>query len=60
MDNDGDLDLALTGCNNGSGNTALCNGRNSFIYINNGTSLVENSTWKGDITDVWKGSIALE
>src|SRR3989344_201082 len=57
-DNDGDLDLALTGCSNGGGNTASCNTPASFIYINNGTSLVEDSTWKGDITDVWKSSIA--
>ena len=58
VDNDGLLDLALTGCNNGGGAVSVCNGIQSFVYMNNGTSLVENSTWKGDITNVWKGSIA--
>ena len=59
VDNDGDLDLALTGCNDGGGNSAACNSYNTFIYINNGTSLVADSIWKGDITNVWKSSIAL-
>ena len=61
IDNDGDLDLVLTGCNNGGSTTSACgsDGEQSFIYVNNGTSLVENSTWKGDITNIARGSIAL-
>ncbi len=61
IDNDGDLDLVLTGCSGGGSYTTSCddNAEKSFVYINNGISLVENSTWKGDMADVWKGSIAL-
>ena len=44
IDNDGDLDLVLTG-NNGSGGI-------SKVYINNGTTLLENSTWESNLTDV--------
>lgn len=57
VDNDGDLDLALTGCSSGGG-VELCNTPRAFIYINNGTSLVDNSTWKGDISEVGESSIA--
>ena len=42
VDNDGDLDLVFIG----SRSTNWYRG----IYINNGTSLVDNSSWKGDFT----------
>ena len=40
-DNDGDLDLVFAG----SRSTDFYTG----VYINNGTSLVDNSSWKGDL-----------
>lgn len=57
IDNDGKLDLALTGCD--SSTNFNCNG-NYFakIYINNGTSLIENQTWQQNLTRVTEGSIA--
>ncbi len=61
IDNDGDLDLALSGCINRGGSTSACpnaEDRFSAIYVNNGTSFVENSTWKGDIVNTWKSSFA--
>jgi hypothetical protein len=58
VDNDGKLDLALVGCNNGGGNSA-CNNHIAKIYINNGTSLVENFTWQQNLTGVFYGSLAL-
>ena len=45
IDNDGDLDLALTGDAGSSIET-------SKIYINNGTSFVENSQWQSDLTSL--------
>ena len=51
VDNDGDLDLALTGLDSDSNYFAK-------IYINNGTSLIENSTWQKDLTGVYVSSIA--
>jgi len=58
IDNDGDLDLALIGCSNGGGTLATCNSAEAFIYINNGTSLVSSSSWKGNVNNSWKGAIA--
>jgi hypothetical protein len=61
INNDGYLDLALTGCNNGGGGlVATCNngGYQTFIYINNGTSFVESSQWENNLTKTWKGSLA--
>lgn len=60
VDNDGDLDLALMGCSSGGGTLSACDSGayESFIYINNGTSLIENSTWKGDVINIWKGTLA--
>ena len=43
IDNDGDLDLALSG--SGSNNVAK-------IYINNGSTLTENTTWQDNLTGV--------
>lgn len=52
INNDNLLDLVLTGYNGSSGITK--------IYINNGTSLVENFTWQQNIsaTNVYDGSVA--
>ena len=45
VDNDGDLDLALTGCSNGGGNTASCNTPASFISPQNfSTSSIKKSS----------------
>ena len=55
VDNDGDLDLALTGCTHVS---SSCDSYLSKIYINNGTSLIENSTWQQNLTDLNRGSLA--
>ena len=45
IDNDGDLDLVEIGCDEGSG--AVCTTADeSRIYVNNGTSFVENETWQ--------------
>ena len=51
IDNDGDLDLALTG-DGGSNKIAK-------IYINNGTSFTESSQWQNNLTAVRSGSLAL-
>ena len=58
IDNDGDLDLVLTGCNNATDIVSCSGDRYSKIYINNGTSLVENSQWQQNLTAVAIGSIA--
>lgn len=54
VDNDGHLDLAMTGSNDGS------NGLESKIYTNNGSSLQENESWQANLTDAkfWHGAIA--
>jgi len=52
IDNDGDLDLVLTGCSAG-----LCTTKEAKIYTNNGTSLVENSTWQQNLTGVFYSSV---
>jgi len=56
IDNDGDLDLALTGCNDLD--EATCTGYVAKIYINNGTTLTENQTWEQSLTGVNRGSLA--
>lgn len=56
VDNDGDLDLALTGCSSGGGQ-GVCNTYNAKIYINNGTSLIENSIWQQNLSTAFYGSI---
>jgi len=59
IDNDGDLDLIATGCNNAS-DPNLCTGNIIIkVYINDGSTLTENSTWQGNLTGVGPGSIAL-
>ena len=53
IDGDGKTDMIQTGENNNYwwGKTV--------VYINNGTSLVENSTWESNLTDVDYSSLAL-
>ncbi|MDP3734492.1 MAG: FG-GAP-like repeat-containing protein [Nanoarchaeota archaeon] len=60
IDNDGDLDLASMGCRSGGGTLSACDSGalHSFIYINNGTGFIWNSSWDSDLTQAWKGSIA--
>jgi len=60
VDNDGDLDLAMSGCNSGGGTSQSCNdgGYQTFVYINNGTSLEESEQWGSNLTKSWKGSLA--
>ncbi len=59
VNNDGWLDLFLNGCNSGGGYTKTCDNASSILYLNNGSTLLENLSWKGDIVDVWRGSVAL-
>ncbi len=56
IDNDGDLDLALSGCSSGAGFVDACdNGHvRTFIYLNNGTSLTESSQWQQNLTAVYR------
>ena len=59
VDNDGDLDIMATGCHLGGGDTVVdCNSWNSTIYINNGTSFVNDSAWRKNLSDVWNGAVA--
>jgi PGF-pre-PGF domain-containing protein len=58
IDNDGNLDLTLIGCNNGGGNS-VCNGYVSKVYINNGTTFIENSTWQQNLTGAYMSSQTL-
>ncbi len=48
VDNDGDLDLVTAGCISGGGQSP-CSSVTSKLYINNGNSFIENSTWLGDL-----------
>ncbi len=60
IDNDGDLDLVLTGCNAGADAVSSCtNGYDiTKIYENNGTSFRENSTWQQNLTAVYRSSLS--
>ncbi|MDD5012756.1 MAG: VCBS repeat-containing protein [Candidatus Nanoarchaeia archaeon] len=57
VDNDGDLDLALSGCL--SGTETSCDNIFSKIYLNNGTTFTESSQWQGNLTGVYSGSTKL-
>jgi hypothetical protein len=50
LDNDGDLDLVAIGYGASY---------SSKVYVNNGTTLTENSTWQQNLTQVQEGSLAL-
>jgi len=58
LDNDGDLDLVLTGCLPGAGADRCTVGTIAKIYINNGSTLTENSTWQNNLTGVGWSSLA--
>src|SRR3989344_2481998 len=58
INNDGSLDLVLSGCIDHGGSTSACLDDFSSVYVNNGSSFVENSAWKGDILNAWKSSFA--
>jgi PGF-pre-PGF domain-containing protein len=58
LDNDNNLDLVLFGCLSDGANDCE-NGMIAKIYINNGTSLIENLTWQQNLTAVSWGSVAL-
>ncbi len=53
FNNDGRLDLIISGQND----TATTPNRRIFIYTNNGTNFVENSTWAANLTPIYNGSI---
>ena len=55
IDNDGDLDLVLSGCTSAS--TWTCTNSISKIYINNGSTLTENSAWQSNLTGMSSGSL---
>ena len=59
IDNDGDLDLGLIGCSDGSGGDINCNsgGHVTKIYLNNGTSFTESSQWQQNLTQIHRGSL---
>src|SRR3989338_6573965 len=57
--NDGWLDLYLSGCISGGGYTKTCDNASSILYLNNGTTLIESTIWGGDIVDVWRSSVVL-
>ncbi|MFH1237125.1 MAG: FG-GAP-like repeat-containing protein [Candidatus Aenigmatarchaeota archaeon] len=60
IDNDVDLDLILMGCvSGGGGGSSECASRISKVYINNGTSFVENHTWGSNLTQLDWGSSKL-
>ncbi|MBU2496445.1 MAG: VCBS repeat-containing protein [Nanoarchaeota archaeon] len=57
IDNDGDLDLVTMGCTAGGVDT--CTTADKIrIYINNGITLTENSTWEQNLTSLGYGSLA--
>jgi len=57
LNNDGYNDLVLIGCTTGGSDT--CANTIAKIYINDGISLIENSTWQSNLTAVGVGSLAL-
>lgn len=60
IDNDGDLDLALAGCKNGgAGLAAECSNPVSYVYINNGSTLIESFQWQQNVSRSWQGAIFL-
>ncbi len=58
IDNDGDLDLALSGCPNGT--ETSCANIFSKIYINNGTSFTESNQWQNNLTGVYSVGLTFE
>jgi hypothetical protein len=56
IDNDGDLDLASSGCNGDARYVRSCDSGNisTKIYINNGTTFTESSIWQDNLTAVYQ------
>jgi hypothetical protein len=54
IDNDGDLDMISIGCD-----SSCTTGDPSYVWINNGTTLIENSTWQQNLSKAGTGSLAL-
>jgi len=59
FNNDGNLDLVIIGCNNTTSQSLCTTSFVAKVYINNGTSLVENQTWQQNLTALYSGSITL-
>ena len=55
INNDGNLDLVAIGCDSGEVGQG-CTSYASKIYINNGTTFLENSTWQSNLTGIREGS----
>jgi PGF-pre-PGF domain-containing protein len=58
IDNDNDDDLIIMGCNAGTVDTCATADKIK-VYINNGSSFVENYIWKNNLTSIGYGSLAL-
>lgn len=57
IDGDGDLDMVSIGCTAG---IIFCTAADkSYVWINNGTSFVENTIWEQNLSNVKGGSISL-
>ena len=58
IDGDGDYDMISMGCTAGGVDT--CTTADKIrVYINNGTTLIENSTWEQNTTNLGYGSLGL-
>ncbi len=58
IDNDGDLDLLAIGCANGDVDISCDTFEKTRVYINNGTTLQENTTWQQNLSSSFE-SLAL-
>ena len=59
IDNDGDLDMIAIGCASPTPTTACTTSEITRVYINNGTTFTENSTWQSNLSNIDAGSLAL-
>lgn len=59
VNKDGNLDIVAVGCNDHADDCTESSYRIAKVYINNGTSLVENQTWQQNITGVASADISL-
>lgn len=59
INNDGHIDLVAMGCISGGGLASTCDTRGIFVYVNNGSALVSNSSWQQSLTPTWNGAIDL-
>jgi len=58
IDNDGDLDLILLGCNEINSDNCPVGSKFTKVYENNGTSFRENKTWEQNLTAIYWGAVA--